>query len=225
MKVNKKLLVVLFLLIIAISVFIVKSYFEYSLLEMSALIDKSNEIPNNIYIREETIDEDLGTDEKEIYEIYVKDDIIYTKYIQSTTQQEIIYNYKDKSQITIYCSEETKNIYKSSINGNGKRNPLTEILIGFSRDLKSTQDKYKYHGKEKFEGKECIKFSLTNDDLQKVYYIDIKDNTVVCVKYYRKIFGNRTTTYTYSYGTVTDDDILNFDISNYPNYEYNELYI
>lgn len=223
MKINKKLLAIIFLLIIIISFFIVKNDFEYSSLEMSALIDKSNEIPNNIYIKEETIGENLGMEIHEIYEIYVKDDIIYTKTVNSSYQTECIYNFKDKTEIYIHSSEEEKSIFVSSIHGNVKRNPLTEILIGFSRNLKCTQDKYKYLGKENFENKECIKFSLTDDDSQKVYYVDSKDNTVVCIKNYRELYGNITTTYTYSYGTVADDDILNFDISNYPDYEYTDL--
>lgn len=234
MKINKKLLVIFFLIIIIILILIVvKSYLDYSLYEISDLIDRSNEIPNNIYIKEEIHDELWAPEEKTTYEIYVKNDTIYTKEIylnqlkEDFINYESIWNYKDKKQIHI--NNISKEIDVFLIQGNGKENPLTDILIGFSRNLKNTQDNYKYYGKEKINGKKYIKFSLTDEEnkLQKIYYIDIDDKTVAKIEFYKKTDDKfhlwSTSTYTYNYGTVTDNDILDFDINNYPDYKYNQL--
>lgn len=58
------------------------------------------------------------------------------------------------------------------------------------------------------------------------YYIDIS-NRVVLKKEYYSYYGNgfelqSIYNYTYSYNTVTDEDIPVFDINNYLDYEYME---
>lgn len=76
------------------------------------------------------------------------------------------------------------------------------------------------------DGKECIKFSLMDENNITYYYIDIQKNCI-----YRKEEGTCynnvfevlfSTVYTYSESTVTDDDILKFDINNYPDYKITE---
>lgn len=235
MKINKKLLVIFFLILIVIVTFIVKFYFEYSLEEIADLVDKSDEIQNNIYIREEIVDELWTLCEKSIHEIFAKDDYIYerTVYLDSngniTSTAENIIDFKDKNKINIYNNDSNKMILRHSIEGEGKINPVTENLIGFSRTFRSTQDDYKYLGKEELDGKECIKFSLTNEKIHNktIYYIDIKDRAIAKIESY-SITGDvinlsSTSVFTYSYGTVTDEDILDYDINNYQDYEYIDM--
>lgn len=218
MKRYKKILVIFLVLLIIILIAIIKHHMEYSLDEIAAFVDKSDNIPNNIYIKEETIHED----ETEIYEIFAKDNKIHTRYITNgVCDYDRIWNFETKQDIFIWHN--TKSISFNQIEGSGKSNPLTEVFFYFSWGFKSSTDKYKYLGKEEIEGKEYIKFSLTNEEYsnEEYYYIDVEDGTVVKKEVYvgENIY---LYTYTYSYNTVTDEDILEFDINNYPDYKLNE---
>ena len=88
---------------------------------------------------------------------------------------------------------------------------------------------YQYHGKRTVDGKRCIKVSLTKEYSNQVtriyYYIDLDDNNIIKYEEYtgsdldhlKKSF---TETYRYDYNIVTYKNILNFDMSNYPGYDY-----
>ena len=87
---------------------------------------------------------------------------------------------------------------------------------------------YKYMGKEKVEGKQCIKIAFINS-LETVYeYINLEDNRIVREEIYsmntsNELEKNIDMTYTYSYDTVTDGDIKVFDKNNYSDYQFNEI--
>lgn len=218
MKKYKKILVIFLVLLIIILIAIIKQHMEFSLDEIAAFVDKSDNIPNNIYIKDEMVHED----ETEIYEIFAKDNKIHTRYITNgVCSYDRIWNFETKQDI--FIGHNTKSISIHQIEGRGKDNPLTQELFSFSRWFKLSIDKYKYLGKEEIEGKEYIKFSLTNKEYsnKEYYYIDIEDKTVSKKEWYtgENVYKS---TYTYSYNTVTDKDILEFDINNYPDYKLSE---
>lgn len=216
------LLIVLILIVVISAIFISKP--EYTLSEISKLVDKSGEIPDNIYIREERIDP-AGTN---ITEIYKKDKVIFEHFYKDDMPEyeDIIWDFNLQKHIQIdYIF---RNIYVEEIQGKGNTNPVNRILIGFSEMLKEEDRKYRYCGKENIDGKECIKFSLTSKNDEKTYYfVDIQNGVL-----YKKIEGTNynnnfnelfTTTYAYSYNTVTDEDILKFEINNYPDYNIQDF--
>lgn len=110
---------------------------------------------------------------------------------------------------------------------NGLVNPVTAEFERKS-EFNSPYKKYKYIGKENIEGKEYIKCSLTSDNnLERTcYYIDIQDKTIAKIEYYTNYENEfelqSTTNYTYSYNTVTDEDVAKFDVNQYSDYKYIE---
>ncbi len=108
---------------------------------------------------------------------------------------------------------------------NGKINPVTS-MFEYRAEFNNDYKKYKYIGKETIEGKECIKIEFTdiNKLYKEYYYIDVS-NRVVTKKEYYSNYGDgfeldTIYNYTYSYNTVTEEDIPKFDINNYPDYQY-----
>ncbi len=89
--------------------------------------------------------------------------------------------------------------------------------------------KYKYIGKEKVEEKEYIKFSIENDGkiAKEIYYVDTQNKIMSKSESYINTWSSTEldsiTSYTYSYNTVTDEDVTKFDISNYSEYERKEF--
>lgn len=88
--------------------------------------------------------------------------------------------------------------------------------------------KYSYLGKEKIEEKEYIKFSTEDNNgiSKEIYYVDIINKTVSKIEKYVYTWSGlelaSITNYSYSYNTVTDEDVAKFDVSNYQEYEYKE---
>lgn len=218
-----KLLIILILFIIVILTIKFYTNSEYSLNEIASIIDKSEEIPDNINIKMETI---YIEGKKNIYEIYAKNDIIYTHQEdiengEVINKEDELWNYTDKSIITI--DYDKKVIYNKEIKGNGKINPLTELLLGISRSIKVTPSKlYKYYGITKNEEKEFLKFSLETEDnfCKMYYYISNEDWNVSKIESYKNNELEANCILTYNYGTVTDEDILKFDINDYADYQF-----
>ena len=84
-------------------------------------------------------------------------------------------------------------------------------------------------GKVKVDGKECIKVSLLNknatDRIEKdYYYINLEDNNVLKDETYigtdkDNLEKEYESNYTYSFDTVTDEDMLHFDKADFPDYQ------
>lgn len=91
--------------------------------------------------------------------------------------------------------------------------------------VKDTGTKYKYYGKELLDEKEVIKFSLSNknNESEQIYYFDIQTNTIIEIDYYEKEELVLKEKFTYSYNTVTVDNVKEFDNADYPEYEYKEV--
>lgn len=220
----KKIKLLIILILFLILILGIRTYLssKYSLDEIADAINKSENIPNNIHI---TVKTNYINGKANNYEIYVKDDIIYTYQEEIENEEtfnktEELWNFKDKNIITIEHSD--KIIYNKKIDGNGKYNPLTEILIGISKDIKATPTRlYKYYGIKKKDSKEYIKFSLeTEENFYKMYYyIDSENWNVSEIECYKDYELEYKTIFTYAYDTVTEEDIPEFDINNYLDYQ------
>lgn len=217
------------LVLIFIILSIVLIYFysrpKYSFEDIVEILDKNDEISDNMSVKIENIyvDGKIHTGE-----IYTKNNIIYEhqKRIENNEikyETEEIWNYEDKSIITILHDE--KLIYNEKIKGKGKANPITNIIMSFSQELKETPKRlYTYHGVREIDGQEFVKFSIkSEDDIYKSdFYINTKDGNLLKIEAYINDEHEVTTTVAYNYGTVTDEDILKFDSSNYTDYEYSD---
>lgn len=125
MKKYLKIIIPIILIVILSIYFILKS--QHSLLEIAELIDKRNEIPDNVYIKEE-VNSKSGID---IIEQYKKDNIIYYKTYKDDIDEyeDIIYNFETKKEIHInYLS---KNIFIKDIEGEGRVNPVNYYFYRF----------------------------------------------------------------------------------------------
>lgn len=161
----------------------------------------------------------------EVYtnEIYKKNNIIYTRaYSDSISNiEDTLWDLDTKKEIII--NHIFKKIYIEDLKGDVLVNPVTSILVSYSEEFKNTDKKYKYYG----EDNNILRFSLS-DELGYIsyYYIDTQLNNLIKIEngtiYNNEFTLSSTTTYSYSYDSVTDNDILTFDVNNFPDYEYIE---
>lgn len=239
---KKKLAVIIIfdiLLIIALVIFAIKMYEKnkYSLEYVEELLSKANINENNVYYKQEFITEPANENTGySVNEVYYKDKKTYYKIGPESNEFRQEWVDYPEDLIRLEISHFTKSISKI---------PITEdqIIPVFSfaknnfereKELHSSYENlgnYKYHGKEKLEGKKYIKISFTDyykDQTDRIYYyIDIENNIITKteewtgndVKNFKKM---RTTLYTYESGSVTEDDFLVFDRNNYPDYTYSE---
>lgn len=211
----------IFLLVIFIIIAVIYTYQQksYSLEEVIDLVNSNNVLPENIHIEKITY-----ANEEEIanFNVYVKDNWIYSVQNDSNdncaesltnilTHEEILIIHSDK-KIFSHKNDTVKTSLIPSINSN--KNAI-----------------YKFYGKEAIDGKKCIKFSLTSEYADKIemdyYYIELENNHIIKHEFYDgskidELENKYTETYTYNFNTVTDDDILEFNKDNYPDYQYSE---
>lgn len=208
---KKYVLIGLIIVVLCIILFL---YFSNSNSELEAMLNKKVDLPNNVYIKEEMINNANTTITTNTYK---KDNFIY-QHIEnddSTKNEDIIWNFDNKKEIII--DNLSKTIYAIEISDDSS--PLENIFISFNEE----QDKCNYDRKEKINEKDCIKFYLENGDNNRTYFcVGIDDNYVYQKEegqYYRGEFTPYYKyNYTYSFDVVTDDDIMKFDVSNYDGY-------
>lgn len=230
-----KIKVILLICIVVILILGESCYqkFYYSLDEVSNKLN-SVKLSQNVYIKEFEY-----TNEYKYYtNIYIKDNIQNIYYRRDSLSSNIdninalcIYenqklidiNYIDKI-VTTSKVEENYNLYipnKYSFFNSVEQHGLNEN-VGI----------YKYCGKEKVNGKKCIKISFTdnfeNNILIDYYYIDIESNLIIKVQTYSGKNKNtleliKTITLEYQFDVVTDKDITKFDKNDYQDYEFYEF--
>ena len=196
----------------------------YNLEKVSSMISSST-LPENVHIKNEIV-----SDESTQYvDYYIKDDNTYVcQKDNSLTIAETLQNTETSEQIIILHKD--KVITKSS-NETDMEIPLKETFSILSEKAKESKNSvvYKYCGKENIEGKECIKVSFEEKLTDKVeityFYIDLEKNYIIKYEYYegsneKELNKIQTETYSYEENSVTDNDILKFDINNYPDYQY-----
>lgn len=219
----KKILKILLLLVIAILlVFVGIKLFskpEYSREDIISLMDKLEY--NNLYLKiERNYVEGNNTATMEIYK---KDNLEHKIEKTSTLNQESWFDFEKYISKDIDHTHKAFNVYYSSTS-EYMSSMQTQIdnIFGLVED---TTMKYKYYGKELLDEKEVIKFSLSNNSNQseQIYYLDVQTNTIIEIDYYDNNELVLKEKYTYSYNTVTDEDVKEFNNADYPEYEYKEV--
>ena len=222
MSVKKKLIIAILIIILLIIIIIFSSFLHvqvnYSSSSVENLINSQPD-SSNMYVTEEgTIDGDP------IYrEIFTIDGSYYVISKSSSTGDMISESFYDaeNSELTIVDLENQGIISYSD---------MPEDQLGFlseNDELLENLDNYQYEylGRTEINGKECIQIRLTNEDgsIFDNYYINLEDNQIIKHETYEDdYFGGFNKTldlnYTYTYDTVTDNDLKKFDMDDYPDY-------
>lgn len=235
----KKIKIILILFIFTIIVLILGSIilpkYIYTLDKVSYMLNSAT-IPKNVYIHEYFYISDCTT----YMDIYVKDNTEY--YYQKTISNnpniddyniDMIGIYEGTKDITISNTDKKISVHNIENNSSILKNPYkNSFFISVEQHgLYEHLGIYKYCGKGKVNGKKCIKVSMTDNYEDKInidyYYIDLETNLILKEESYsgydiKQLELNRINIYEYYFNSVTDSDIPEFDIKNYPDYEYIE---
>lgn len=231
-KILKSFLLV-FCIIILIFIYYLYQYFTYSLDNVSKLLNSSN-LSDEISI----IKSSRSIDYIETVEYYRKNDVTYISqitepYTTGVDKIDILSIYKDKSEIMI--SNINKTILKSNNLENFTLNPLYKNNFFNSVQLHGSNENignYKYCGKEKINGKSCIKISMTsfyNDYVSvEYYYIDLDTNCIIKFLLYngkelKDIQEVLQVDIVYNYESINEECLQKFNLDNYLDYTYNEF--
>lgn len=216
---KSKKIIIVFILIISIIIvsFIIYSKNIYNLEKVSTMISSSR-LSSNVHI----INKVFSGNSNEFLEysnFYIKDTMIYISQNDSSSKQyETLVDLETLKEINIIHSEQ-QIICSPSENIDV---PLKDTFLIFSNKKNL---KYKYCGKKNIEGRQCIKVSFIDKNSRENFYIDLKTNYIIKYEHYEKNNESKSYTelYNYDLNSVTNDDILKFDINNYPNYQYSEI--
>lgn len=171
-----------------------------------------------------------GIDENYFEECYIKDKVAYENfYVNDEKIQEFTFNFETKEQVNIFHNSKEIYIYKL---GEQESNIISNKLDYYKGLIsKSLEDSYKYYGKENTNNNEVIKFSVDFEEnffvnienpRRLYFYINEENKSIEKIEHYN-IVNNKeelvlTDNFIYSYNTVTDENILKFDINDYPDY-------
>lgn len=217
----KNIVKIIILLVIAISTYIgIITYnnIRYSLDKIIELLVSQTELPTNVYIEEEHFD----NESKQAYlksKTYVKDNVVYTYQDGEKAQNiEMLYDFSKSELIAIIHDLKTITYFPS-----GESDKEYILSNNFNYEwLKEYKEQYKYLGKEKIDDKIYIKFSITEDDIKNIFYIDVENKYISKTENYKRDNNEykleTTVNYKYLYNVVKDEDILKFDSNNYQDY-------
>lgn len=223
MKKSTKLILIILVIIILISlVFLIVKFLskpEYTLKDITSLI-KAPQFTDNMYVKIESISTNHPNNSNSgviLEEFYILGNKQYltTKSNDNLTQAELI-DYDSKTEIQIDYTYKKINYFNVLKSDNPIMQNITSSITSYIGIL-NTAKNYKYLGKETLNNIEYIKFSINNE---LTYYINSQTNYIDKIEAYEGENLVWTLNYTYSYNTVTEDNILKFDINNYPDYEY-----
>lgn len=224
---NKKLIILIAIIILAIiAISLILNLYpkmKYSLENVTNLLNFSK-TSANIHVKSE----EKGKETSSITNTYIKDDISYavSKKDNGEIISESFYDYNTSKLTTIINSSKTITVADTLLK---QVDQIPSMNNNFFITSKNAE--FEYIGKKEINEKQCIEICLTNKDSNKIvknyYYIDLEDNRIIKYEIYEGSDENSLDktgeiTYTYSYDTVTDDNIIKFDVSKYPDYEYKD---
>ena len=230
---KKSMIILIFVIIIIVAIIagvIIYKNSTYSLEKVKSLLNSGKET-ENMKITEEVSSEN-GNYENQTYEQYIKDNYIYsiTKNSDSEVIGKVLYNKENSELITVLDNQKQITVNNNNLDENNKNTKVLKDESFMTLINSNAGADYEYCGKEEINGKECIKVSLLNKNVvekveKEYYYIDLEDNHIIKNEIYEGTDENNLKktdeiTYTYSYDTVKDEDILKFDRADYPDYEY-----
>lgn len=171
-----------------------------------------------------------GIDEKYSEEYYINDKLAYENfYVNNEKIQEFTFNFETKEQVNIFHNSKEIYLYKL---GEQESNIISNKLDYYKGLIsKSLENSYKYYGKENINNNKVIKFSVDFEEnffvnienpRRLYFYINEENKSIEKIEHYN-IVNNKeelvlTDNFIYSYNTVTDENILKFDINDYPDY-------
>ena len=224
MKKKIKILIIVILIIMLFALCKLLKRDEISFDESLILIN--TEITDNMSLKINSI----GIDENYLEEYYIKDKLAYKNfYANNENIQEFIFNFETKEQVNIFHN--SKEIYLYKLEEQEANIILNKLDYYKELISKSLENSYKYYGKENINNNNVIKFSVdfeenffvTIENPRRLYfYINVENNSIEKIEHYN-IVNNKeelvlTDNFIYSYNTVTDENILKFNINDYPDY-------
>lgn len=236
------LIVVIDIILVAVIVIFGFRFYEtqkYSIENLDEMMSTANIASNNIYLKTDFFyeDEDDISVENENFtrymEVYKKDGKNYTVYTNSKNEKtmEIFYNSETQKDIIVNHIDKTVTGITLESEESGNQFNYYEDTFKFAMELNELYEhrgQYKYHGKEIIDGKKYLKISITDYYKEQVdrmyYYIDLETNFVIK----RESWAGETEKdlakissmhHTYKYNEVKDEDILEFNIENYLDYQ------
>ena len=229
------ILVIVLTLLICISVSIYKLN-VYTEEKVEKILSLGNAIKSNNYYYEinRYVDNDSGTSECIFnYKKYFLNNSIYE--INTFTENEvenfeIIYDYPNKTEYVI--GEKTINCNKNVDFSNSLFKEYFDYKMDLSKKDKLLSNAFQYDGKEMVDGNKCIKIEIFKTEngvyYRNDYYISEKEGLILKKDFYSgqsydELSLNQTETYTHKYEIVKESDIKEFNIENYPDYDYYEV--
>lgn len=227
----KKYIIIVFIFIV---IFLIGNYlyqkYTYTLEKVSFMLN-SAELPSNIHTEHKSYH---GDSTEPIYYIntYKTDNLAYVLQENDSQKIEQFYDYNLLKHIIILHNE--KKIFSYPCEADeGSAIPFREtfFIAVEQHGLYEHRGNYKFHGIETINGNKCIKVSLTDNYENEIdvnyFYIDLETNFIIKKESYsgknkKELKRNYAETVEYNFNTVTDDQVLKFDINNYPDYEYIE---
>ncbi len=218
-KLKLSLIIVIIIIILIALIFFIYEKSNYTLAEIEEILNTPKSITNmHILI------EGISNNELTYTEIFMKDNFYYVTYRNNNTSpifQECYYN-PEISELVNVDREQEGILYT----------PETSIenlpFLTTSEDFDNSKNNYtnfEYLGKETVNDKKCLKICFTQEDEGiENYYIDPDNNIIVKHEVYSPNYSSgeiekiTDLTYTYSYNTLTDNDVKKFNVDDYPNY-------
>lgn len=229
------LIVLIIIILIAYSSYVVYQHLKYSLDEVCQMLSSAR-LPENVYIKEYMCIPDDFEEYNQYIDTYIKNGCCYSKQIINSQEGTFEYITISNQKQSILIDTISKHIQATNNLNNDFSLPTNfhSFFIAVNEHgLYDHRYLYKYCGKEKINGNNCIKVSFKEVYDNKIYldyyYIDLKTNLILKEEAYNgtSIMNlKKTSTYTYEYyfDVVKDEDILSFDINNYPDYQYYGLF-
>lgn len=224
MKKYLKVLIAILIIILLITIINILKKEEIDFDEISGIINP--QITSNMSLKINS----KGINENYSEEYYINNKLAYENfYINDEKTQESTFNLETKKQINIFHN--SKEIF--FINIDDSNSNIISNKLNYYKGLieKSIENSYKYYGKENINNNEIIKFSvdfeenffLNIDNPRRLYfYINTENKSIEKVEHYNIMDNTEelvlTENFIYSYNTVTDENILKFDINNYSDY-------
>lgn len=224
MKKYLKVLIAVLIIILLIGIINILKRDEITMDEVLEIINPS--ITSNMSLKIIS----NGIDENHSEEYYINNKLAYENfYIDNEKIQEFTFDFETKEQVNIF--HYSKEIFLYEIE-NQDLNIISDRLNYFKGLISSSlENSYKYCGKENINNNEVLKFSVDFEEnffvnienpTRLYFYINTENKSIEKVEHYN-IVNNKeelvlTDNFIYSYNTVTDENILKFDINDYSDY-------
>ena len=219
---KKNIAYILIILAFGIFIFAYKFYFTSpSLSDIQNLVKTRKQSPNMSIVTNFTSYYNNEKSSSYSYISYLKDNVNFiTGKSQDGSDYQILSNYNTGSKVSIFPS--TKTIISSKVD--------TQKLDGISISeidllLNATaSNSYKYIGKTQVNSRKCIEITLTKNIDSSLaeethFYIDSKNYNILKISSYSNNSLTYDITYSYSYDSVTDTNIIQFNAANYTDYK------